>query len=436
MALGVILTSVLALFSLRVRLGVIAASSSHRSSTKVEMSWAQYSPYFPVGEYHVPPQGCQVTQVNIIQRHGSRFPTPGATVGIKKAVDKLTTALTFNDPRLYFLANFTYNLGTNDLVPFGAAQSFVAGELQFERYSHLVDEDHLPFVRASSGERVVLSASNWTAGFAAASHQKFVPKLSVILSEALNDTLDDKMCPNAGSSDAQTALWQSVYAPPITARLNQAAPGANITDDDIFSLMSLCPFENAYEESRSPFCGMFSELDFQGFEYAGDLNKFYGTGDGQDLGRIQGVGYVNELLARLTGQPVQDHTQTNTTLDSSPATFPLNRTIYADFSHDNQMIAIYAAIGLFPQASNLDPVKPDPGRTYVASRLVPFAGRMVTEKVECGANEYVRLFVNDERQPLEFCGADPHGMCSLDAFVVSQQYARNNGAGDFERCFD
>ena len=68
---------------------------------------------------------------------------------------------------------------------------------------------------------------------------------------------------------------------------------------------------------------------------------------GNPLGRVQGVGYVNELLARLTQTPVRDHTQTNRTLDGAPATFPLNRTLYADFSHDNQMAAIYAALGLF-----------------------------------------------------------------------------------------
>ena len=157
---------------------------------------------------------------------------------------------------------------------------------------------------------------------------------------------------------------------------------------------------------------------------------------GQPLGRVQGVGYVNELLARLTGKPVQDHTQTNTTLDSSPITFPLNRTIYADFSHDNQMIAIYAALGLFPQPRPLDPTKPDPLRTWIVANLVPFAARMVTEKLECGSGkQYVRILVNDALQPLEFCGATFHGLCELRAFVESQGYARSDGAGDFEKCF-
>lgn len=150
---------------------------------------------------------------------------------------------------------------------------------------------------------------------------------------------------------------------------------------------------------------------------------------------MQGVGYVNELIARLTGQPVQDETQTNRTLDTSPVTFPLNRTMYADFSHDNQMVAIYSAIGLFRQQEPLSTTNPNPKRTWRVSRMTPFAGRMVTEKLKCGGGDFVRILVDDALQPLEFCGAGPSGMCNLQAFVASQRYARNNGEGDFQKCF-
>ena len=155
---------------------------------------------------------------------------------------------------------------------------------------------------------------------------------------------------------------------------------------------------------------------------------------GEELGPVQGIGYVNELIARLTGQPVRDETQTNRTLDTSPVTFPLNRTIYADFSHDNQMVAIYSAIGLFPQQEPLSTTNPDPQRTWRTSRMTPFAGRMVTEKLECAGGDFVRIFVDDALQPLEFCRAGPSEMCSLGAFVASQEYARNNGEGDFQKC--
>lgn len=156
---------------------------------------------------------------------------------------------------------------------------------------------------------------------------------------------------------------------------------------------------------------------------------------GNALGPVQGVGYVNELLARLTNSPVRDNTQTNHTLDDSPVTFPLNRTLYADFSHDNQMASIYAAIGLFRQPHTLDPTHPNPTRTWRASSLVPFSGRMVVERLNCAKVEKLRILVQDVVQPLEFCHGDDDGLCTLDAFVESQAYARSDGNGDFEKCF-
>jgi Histidine phosphatase superfamily (branch 2) len=270
------------------------------------------------------------------------------------------------------------------------------------------------------------------------------------------------MCPNAGSSDTQTDLWSSIYGPPIADRLNAHALGANLTGQDISNLIPLCAFETAATATLSPFCGIFTQVEFAQFEYWADLDKYYETGYvfrirnwkllsssmyryGQTLGPVQGVGYINELLARLTESPVEDNTQTNRTLNSSPATFPLNRTLYADFSHDNEMIAIYAALGLFKQPDPLDPTKPDPERSWITSHLTPFSGRMVTERLSClipegqtsqtEANVYVRILVDDALQRLEFCGAKEDGICQLDAFVESQAYARNDGEGDFEKCY-
>ncbi|KAF9265083.1 phytase [Marasmius fiardii PR-910] len=426
-------------------------AESLQGAVPLEQLWAQYSPFFPVGQYNPPPAGCEIIQANIIQRHGARYPTAGAALGIVSGVSKLQGVSTaFQDPKLEFLKTYEYDLRTDDLVTFGAQQSSNAGEVAFKRYSHLISESNLPFVRASQSERVMLSATNWTAGFSKASNNQYNPKLSVTISEAkgANNTLDDNNCPAQVGSDAQTDRWISVFAPPITQRLNKAAPGANLTDQEIYSLMSLCAFDTVahlcdgrYPNNQSPFCDLFSKREFEFFEYEGDLDKFYNTGYGNPLGPVQGVGYVNELLARLTSTPVKDSTQTNHTLDDSPVTFPLNRTVYADFSHDNQIIPIYASIGLFRQKEALNPQKYDPSKTWKASQLVPFAGRMVVEKLECSSRtrdrkEYVRIFVNDALQPLEFCSyGHGSGLCTLDDFVESQAYARNNGQGDFEKCF-
>lgn len=193
---------------------------------------------------------------------------------------------------------------------------------------------------------------------------------------------------------------------------------------------------------------------------------------GSPLGPVQGVGYINELLARLTDNPVRDYTQTNRTLDSNPDTFPLGRGMYVDFSHDNLIVAVVSAMGLFGNSKEertfgggmLDPAKPDDTREWFVSRIVPFSGRMVVERMECGLptddaagyvpsvsgkgrqrkraedaedSVYVRILMNDAVQDLEFCGGvGEDGLCPLHAFVKSQAYARRNGEGDWEKCFE
>ncbi|KIJ13338.1 hypothetical protein PAXINDRAFT_170613 [Paxillus involutus ATCC 200175] len=427
-----------------VALGLAAATINNTAPPlgfpqALQQSWAQYSPWFPAATYEPPPAGCNVVQVSFLQRHGARYPEKAAGKAIKKSLKKLKRAKNFKDASLAFVKDYQYALGVDDLVPFGAAQSFDAGQQHFARYAGLVNEDMLPFVRASESGRVIDSAGNWTAGFAHASDQRYVPKLSVIIYQSTNDTLDDKMCPQVGSSAQETGDWVDVFAPTIADRINSEAPGAKLKKKDIVNLMSLCPFDTVAYEAPSPWCNLFTSDEWASYEYYGDLTDYYGNGYGQSLGPVQGVGYVNELLARLTGQPVQDETQTNHTLDSSPLTFPLDKTFYADFTHDNQMISIYSALGLFVQPHDLDTKQLVTERTWFDSKMVPFSARMITEKLECKAGgssgEYVRILVNDALQPLEFCGATENGLCTLDNFVESQSYARNNGEGDWARCF-
>lgn len=406
-------------------------------------SWAQYSPYIPVAKYVPPPHGCVVSQVNLLQRHGARWPTSRSGKEIKEAVDKLQHARHFKEHYLDFLKDFEWDIGTNDLLPLGAKQSFEAGVVAFHRYAHILRKENLPFIRAAGMGRVIDSAHNWTAGFRKANHNTIKAKLNLVIPETGNTTLNDDMCPNA-KEGKEDKIWLEVYAGSIRKRLNAAAPGAHLKKKDTHSLMSLCAFHSQALMAPSPFCGLFSAEEFTKYAYRADLAKFYANGYGADLGRVQGVGYVNELLARLTRQPVRDHTQTNRTLDASPETFPLDRTFYADFSHDNEMVSIYSALGLFRQyflpEQKLNPTNPSPLRTWFTSNLVPFGARMVVEKVQCGAEhlplpkgDFVRILVNDAVQPLEFCSGVA-GLCELHAFVASQGYARHDGEGDFEKC--
>jgi hypothetical protein len=270
-----------------------------------------------------------------------------------------------------------------------------------------------------------------------------------------NNTLDDNACLLFQKSTREQQTWLSIFAPPIRERLSKdldvhagSRPSSpSLTDADIPALMSLCPFDSLAQGQRSPWCDLFTEDELDSFDYYHALGKYYGTGYGYSLGPVQGLGYINELLARLTNTLVNDTTQTNSTLLSSPETFPFDRPFYADFTHDNQMIAIYSAMGLFNITPPLDPhtkTRPAGARDsgWVMRDMVPFSGRMVVERLACGGSvdkearkEYVRVLVNDRVMPLDFCGTRD-GLCELADFVESQGYARRGGDGDWRRCFE
>ena len=96
--------------------------------------------------------------------------------------------------------------------------------------------------------------------------------------------------------------------------------------------------------------------------------------------KIIGIGYVEELYARLQGHLYDlpaGATQANVTLDEMPSTFPLNQSLYFDFSHDTNIMAIITAFGLKQFAQPLPPTGPPANQQLIVSHVTPFGTRMV-----------------------------------------------------------
>ena len=61
----------------------------------------------------------------------------------------------------------------------------------------------------------------------------------------------------------------------------------------------------------------------------------YESAFGSPVARVQGIGYVQELVSRLTHTPIETHnSSTNATLDDNPITFPLGQSLYVDATHE------------------------------------------------------------------------------------------------------
>jgi len=446
----------------------------HRFPPAIFHHLGQYSPYFAPALYQPPPAGCVVDQVSVLHRHGSRYPTEGAARVIRPILARLQEAvkdLAEPCPELEFLKSYTYDLGTEGLVPFGIQESEDSGVEAYARYEHLLSKG--VSVRSTSSSRVLHTAKSWSKGFHDASGGVAEVPSPLVISDARgsNDTLANNNCPNFVSRHKHWE-WAEQFTAPIISRLQEqfagksgpprdedsTSPGITLTPRDIIVLFGMCAFESVHRNATSDFCHLFTREEFLYFEYFQDLEKYYNRGYGNPTGRAQGTGYVNELLARLTGTAVQDATQTNTTLDSNPKTFPLGRGMYADFSHDNTMAAIVSAMGLFRSHGEHDlPSDRLPRhRSWRFGHIAPFAGRIIFERLQCRSTQasasttsaatapYIRVLANDAPLDLrELCGTEDfrrlgtqwRSICTLDAFVRSQKYARVDGQVEFrDKC--
>lgn len=429
-----------------------------RCQPEISHFWGQYSPYFSVPSEISPdiPEQCEITFAQVLSRHGARDPTASKTEAYAALIDKIhTNVKEFSGPYA-FLNDYEYTLGADQLTTFGEQELMNSGVQFYERY-HELARHVTPFVRSSGEDRVVESALNWTQGFRAAKANdkgaqhgsSAYPTVDVVIPEAdygVNNTLNHALCTEFENGtysevgDAAEGVWAKIFAQPIRAQLNHDLPGARLTVEETIYLMDLCPFNTVASPigEISPFCHLFAKEEWHQYNYYETLDKWYGYSYGNPLGPAQGIGFANELIARMTDQPVNVVGSINATLDNDSGSFPLGRNLYADFSHDNDMTAIFAALGLYngtADLSNTTVVEASDAHGYSAAWTVPFAARAYFEKLRCRGKreELVRVVINDRVLPLEQCGGDELGRCTLSAFVDSLGFAASGG--NWNQCF-
>lgn len=199
-----------------------------------------------------------------------------------------------------------------------------------------------------------------------------------------------------------------------------------LTPSLVNAMQQLCSYETT-AFGQSPFCSLFTAQEWRDYEHLWDM-QFHGyDGAGTPLGAAQGIGWINEFIARLTAQPWDEATQSseNRTVNSDPARFPTgpDQRVFADFTHDSVLTAVLAALG----ATELNSLRPAQDSKHKAlfrtSQLVPFAARMVFERLSCGTKDhpvpYVRMILNDAVVPLADIGCKERsdGICPLDQFL-------------------
>lgn len=378
--------------------------------------------------------------MHILHRHGARYPSGSGgpstfAVRLYNATAVNHTVVTGSGP-LQFLNGWTYKLGAEILTPPGRQELYDSGVFHRMAYGSLLDTfTSIPVFRTTSEDRMVKSATNWLGGFFGFPYDTDAHLSIIAEADGYNNTLATyDTCNNSNTdtigyyADANIAHFIPIYLANATTRIQQYITGINLTSEDIYGMQNLCAYETV-ALGYSSFCDLFTEEEWKGFEYTLDLDFDQGGGFGSPVGKAQGAGYVQELLARMTSTPITNYTGSiNQTLDGNNITFPLNQPLYADFTHDIQISNVIAALNLTQYSAFLPNDHIPENQSWTTSNLVPFGARLVTQVMSCSSSnstsKYVRLVLNDAVQNMTGitgCPDDPNGMCPFDAFVTAQQ---------------
>ncbi|KAF2670479.1 histidine phosphatase [Microthyrium microscopicum] len=496
------------MFYLTTLLAILARLSSGQiiltDLNDISQHWGQISPYrdnpddyFGVQDVGLP-DGCQIEQAHSLQRHAQRFPTSfyddgsnDERFGQKVSNFSETQSSEKWSGPLVFLNTYKYTMGEGLLTGVGAITEFTSGVAFWNRYGRTLfnasagqlsynssfpngTERPKPVLRTTSQSRIQNSQINWSLGF-------FGPSFLAVSNPSLSNAttaFDVVVIPEGGVENNTLASYDSCidsdneptldlgdqianqylqsYLQNATDRFQKYAPsGFNLTVNDTYAMQSICAYETAYI-GQSDFCTLFTADEWSGFENSLDIEYYYDYAYGNPTGRAQGVGYLQELLARLTNQYItSSNSSVNYTMTNNPEDFPLGAKMYSDFSHDDIIVSVLTAMSVdyFKDAPNLD-YPPDPARKFILSKMTPFGARLITEVIGCASpdpetvsaartayfpeqygyspknatNKFVRMRLNNGILPLNSirggdCADRTDGLCSLESFVASQQSA-------------
>ncbi|KAK5086378.1 hypothetical protein LTR05_003546 [Lithohypha guttulata] len=433
--------------------------SGNTNNSNIFQLMGQLSSYFPnpvgfgVNEYALPP-GANITTAHLLSRHGARYPTGDSSVSSfgSKIYNVTRNGTATWTGALSFLNTWSYTLGAEILVARGRQELFDSGVLFYYNYGHLYNTLTKLVSRTTTQDRMLKSAEYFMAGFFGFEWPQNVTLEPIIEQPYFNNSLAGYFQCNNSNNYRSTAgnnaslVWENIYLKNATQRLRALSGNYNWTVADSYNAQTLCPYETvAYGFSN--WCSLFTYDEWQGFEYSIDLQFQGNDGFLSPTGRGVGIGFVEEFYARLQGHLYNlppGSTNVNTTLDQMNNTFPLNQSLYMDFSHDTNIYSILTAFGLQQFSDKLSNSSITPNRNVTISHLTPFGARVVWEQITTpqpvkaqrpknsnatmadfynpgNRTSYIHMTISQRTVPLGFsypeCGQRDDGWCEMGAFM-------------------
>ncbi|KAG9232766.1 histidine phosphatase superfamily [Amylocarpus encephaloides] len=401
------------------------------------------------------PEGCGVENVAYVVRHGSRYPDRGAYGEWTALYSKIQAANFTANGSLSFLKAWKPAL-TNPEAQIaqesstGYKEAYDLGYSLRTRYPDLYEYGSPFMAWANLYPRVVQTAQNFVRGFLG-SRASTLGRVITVNSTGSPLALFDSLAPSDGcptfvdgNGGDEATKWNSIYLPPITARLNTliASGSLDITDADTRIMPYLCGYESQITGTLSPWCGVFDDAELRGYEYAQDLRYYYGVGDGVDLASKMMLPFLDSLL----GHVGKGRGRTGKGKDGGSFGIP---EIIAAFLNDGQLTELVSATGVLGDQKKLNgsAIPVDAEWRYRASRFVTMRGTVAFERLSCPSlsshsstnsttsdHTYIRILLNDAVYPHPSCHDGPGKSCALHTYQTMTA-KKLEAAGDLRtRC--
>ncbi|KAK6458869.1 histidine phosphatase superfamily [Scheffersomyces xylosifermentans] len=359
------------------------------------------------------PDQCTLEQVQLLSRHGERYPTVKKGQDFEKVLEKLNEQKsTFKGP-LAFLNDYQYFVtdksqyalettpensegtyaGTTNLLRHGAYFR--------SRYSDLFNSNDTLLVFTSNSNRVHQSAESFARGFLGDQWDDDKVKINIIAEDATsgaNSLTPGDSC-HKYDEDANEDLVKSFnedYLQNILDRLKKDNKDIGIKTKHVKDMFEYCAYE-INVKGFSPFCDIFTNEDFNYYGYDNDLDKYYTTGPGNNLTATIGTVLLNASLTLLKDDSAKNK-------------------VWLSFTHDTDIDHFLSALGIFTPKEDLPLGYIDFDRSYIHAYIVPQAARIYTEKLKCGNDSYIRYVINDSVKPIPECSSGPGFSCKFDDF--------------------
>lgn len=361
------------------------------------------------------PDNCELEQVQLLMRHGERYPGLSAGLGLEELVKRLQNYNQSLVGPLEFLNDYVYFVPDQDLYEYeltpansnspynGFDTGYRAGSAFRAKYGALYNESQVLPVFSAASQRVWQTSQYFTQGFLGVNYTQDRYLINVIsenTTQGFNTLTPRWGCLNYDPKENASYYnaFPTDYYDDIVTRLKTGNEGLNLSKADVPNLFTLCGYELS-ARGYSDFCELFTQDELVRNSYQNDLLFYYYEGPGNPHSKAVGYVQLNASLALLKDDSAENK-------------------VWLSFTHDTDLELFHAGLGLFDTENPLPNTHPVFHDTYRHIDSIPMGGRIITEKFKySGDNQsYVRFIVNDAVTPLDSCNDGPGFSCKLSDF--------------------